>query len=271
VLDINHISTNLEDFLAEIGQVFVVHRGHDSGNTSYGVRVGGQPWFVKYTEVPDAVRELESAIRFHRAVRHPAIVPLAGFFRTSNGLAVVHEWADGEVLNDPLAPGSLPREHPESAHQRFKQLRIDEIVEALDTVFDAHVAAAARGFVAVDFYDGAIIYDFTRRAVHLCDLDSYCPGPYLLQRDRQFGSTRFMAPEEWQRGARIDERTTVFTLGRCAFVFLSAGGRGEPERERWRASTALHEVATTATRADRRQRYASVAELQSAWRAAAVR
>ena len=56
-----------------------------------------------------------------------------------------------------------------------------------------------------------------------------------------------MAPEEFQRGARIDERTTVFTLGRTAFVFLSDGLRGEPERHRWRASAALYDVAWRAT------------------------
>lgn len=60
----------------------------------------------------------------------------------------------------------------------------------------------------------------------LCDLDSYRPGPNILDRDRQHGSTRFMAPEEFCRGAQIDERTTVFTLGRAAYVLLSDGPRG---------------------------------------------
>jgi hypothetical protein len=60
---------------------------------------------------------------------------------------------------------------------------------------------------------------FAARAIHLVDLDGYRP-PYTLDRERQFGSSRFMAPEEWQRGATIDERTTVYTLGRAAFVFL---------------------------------------------------
>ena len=50
---------------------------------------------------------------------------------------------------------------------------VDEIIRALDTIFDAHVAVASAGFVAVDFYDGAMIYDFENRQVHLCDLDSY--------------------------------------------------------------------------------------------------
>ena len=77
------------------------------------------------------------------------------------------------------------------------------------------------GFVAVAFYDydGAVIDDVDRRAVHLCDLDDYRPGAYVLDRDRQYGSTRFMASEEFERGAVIDQRMTVYTVGRAAFVF----------------------------------------------------
>ena len=38
-----------------------------------------------------------------------------------------------------------------------------------------------------------------------------------------FGSSRFMAPEEFERGALIDERTNVFTMGRTAAVLLADG------------------------------------------------
>lgn len=36
---------------------------------------------------------------------------------------------------------------------------------------------------------------------------------------RMFGSTTFMAPEEFELGAPIDQRTTVFTLGRLVRHF----------------------------------------------------
>ena len=91
------------------------------------------------------------------------------------------------MLNDPLVPGGLPRQDPRSVFARFRRLGLRE---------------------------------------RLCDLDSYRPGPNILDRDRQHGSTRFMAPEEFCRGAQIDERTTVFTLGRAAYVLLSDGPRG---------------------------------------------
>ena len=142
------------------------------------------------------------------------------------------------------------------------------IVFAIVAVENPRLLLANAGFVAVDFYDGCLIYDFTRRTVWLCDLDCYRPSPYVLDRDRQYGSARFMAPEESAKGATIDERSTVFTLGRTAFVLLSRGPRGEEDRNLWRAGDALFQVATTATRPDPADRYQSVAELAGAWQEA---
>jgi len=76
-----------------------------------------------------------------------------------------------------------------------------------------------------------------------------------------------MAPEEWQRDAVIDEPTTVFMLGRTAFVLLSAGPRGEEEHELWRADPRLYAVARRATAPAPWDRIATVAKLLAAWRA----
>jgi len=269
LLDLTSIEAgDVEVFLRGLGNVFVVLRGHDSGNTSAGVEIDGRRWFVKWATDPAAVGHLESAVRFHTLVGHPAIAALCSWFRFGAGLALVHEWVSGEVLNDPLVPGGLPRQDPRSVFARFRRLGLREILAAVSTVFDVHLAAARRGFVAVDFYDGCLIYDFGRGVLRLCDLDCYRPGPYILDRDRQYGSTRFMAPEEFCRGAQIDERTTVFTLGRAAFVLLSDGPRGEQARRLWRGSDQLYQVAQTATQPDPARRYQSVADLCCSWRSA---
>jgi serine/threonine-protein kinase len=266
LLDLTNVTTDdVEGFLGQAGEVFAVHRGHDSGNTSAGVIVNSRRWFVKWAAAPEAICHLESAVRLHTAVRHPAIAALRAWFTFPSGLAVIHDWVPGQVLNDPLAPGGLPREDPRSAFARFRRLPVRDVLAAYGTVLDAHRAVAGRGFVAVDFYDGCLIYDFARRMIWLCDLDSYRPGPYVLDRDRQYGSARFMAPEESAKGATIDERSTVFTLGRTAFVLLSRGPRGEQDRNLWRAGDALFQVATTATRPDPADRYQSVADLIGAW------
>jgi serine/threonine-protein kinase len=80
---------------------------------------------------------------------------------------------------------------------------------------------------------------------------------------RMFGSSLFMAPEEFERGARIDERTTVFTLGRAMSVFLGDGGLG---RAAFRGTDRQHDAMTTACNPDPVSRFPSVAELARAWR-----
>jgi serine/threonine protein kinase len=251
---------DLEAWLAGHGELFAVIRGHDSGCTSYGFADEHGRWFVK-AAYGDEVSQLGSALEFHAAVRHPRIVPLVHTFPLPGGRAVVYPWMDGEILNDPFAPGGLPHEHPRSALNRFRALSAEEILRACDELVEVHEAVVAAGRVAVDFYDGCLLYDFDRSVVHLVDLDLYRPGPYLLRAERQFGSRRFMAPEELRRGATVDQRTTLFTVARAARVLLG-------EQDAWRGGPALDAVVGRATSVAPEDRYRSFAEFARAWRAA---
>ena len=69
-----------------------------------------------------------------------------------------------------------------------------------------------------------------------------------------------MAPEEFVQGGTIDERTTVFHLGRTAGQLL-----GEPN-----LSAGRRDVIETATRTDPTDRYPSVARMAAAWRSVAM-
>jgi serine/threonine-protein kinase len=144
-------------------------------------------------------------------------------------------------------------------------LPVERVLAALDTIYDAHLTLAEAGFVAVDFYDGCILYDFEGHRTYLCDLDEYRPGPFVLAEERLPGSRRFMAPEEWRRGALIDEVTNVYTLGRAAVVLLSNGQLDGP---RWRGGPALRAVISRATAADRTLRQQSVRHFVNEWLAA---
>lgn len=268
-LGVDRLNEGVRGHLDRLGEVFVEIPDHDSGNTSWGVRIGDDRWFVKYAPHMEGVVWLRTSQRFHEAVQHAAIVPLEGLVPVeAGGMVAVYRWVDGEILNDPFVPGSGHREEDGSAYRRFRDLPVPKILSALDVVFDAHLAVVAAGFVAVDFYDGCVIYDFATGGVSLVDLDMYWPGPYMLDTGRQFGSTRFMAPEEFARGATIDERTTVFTMGRTAFVFLSEDLRGDASRELWRAGDPLYAVAHRATSPDPDKRWATVEEFVQAWREA---
>lgn len=86
--------------------------------------------------------------------------------------------------------------------------------------------------------------DFHDRRIRLCDLDECRRGPFVVDGDRLPGSTRFMAPEEHRQGATVDERTTVFNLGRTGLVLLDTGNLdGE-----FRGTAAAHAVLDRATR-----------------------
>ena len=143
-----------------------------------------------------------------------------------------------------------------SALERFRQLPGEEIHRALDAVLDAHVAIAAAGWISVDLYDGCLLYDFDGRRLHLIDLDEYWPGAFVLDADRLPGSRRYMAPEEWARGATIDERTTVHHLGRTLQQLLTDD----------RATCRERAVAARATDPDPDGRHPTVAALVADWR-----
>jgi len=120
-----------------------------------------------------------------------------------------------------------------------------------------------KGFVAVDFYDGCMIYDFDEDDLHFCDFDCYVQGAFVLEEDRLPGSTRFMAPEEFIKGSVIDFKTTVFNLGAAAFVYLGNGV--DKSLEGWTAVEPLYHVAKKAVSPNREERFANVNEFYRRW------
>lgn len=267
LLGIDRVEGPLAAYLARIGDVFRVFEKQDSGCVAYGVRLPDRDerWFVKTAIATEGRRSLERAWGFHQAVRHPVIVPQVHRIALPEGLAVVMPWRDGQVLYDPAERGSRDRTTPGSPMARFRALPVARIEAAYARVLDAHLAVEAAGHVAVDLYDGALLYDFTSYETHLIDLDEYRPGPFVLDAERLPGSTRFMAPEEFERGAVIDTRTTVHVLGRTARLLLDAGD----EERAWRGTAAQLGVLERATRPDPAERFASVRGFAEAWRGVA--
>jgi hypothetical protein len=72
LLDATSVGEDIGSYLGRVGEIFAAFRGHDSRCTSFGVRIGGGRWFVKFAEHPEAVEHLRSALRFHEAVRWAA-------------------------------------------------------------------------------------------------------------------------------------------------------------------------------------------------------
>jgi serine/threonine-protein kinase len=261
------------NYLGRIGTIFATFdfRTQDSGNASYGVESVGRRWFVKtagdpedprpHLTHPERVALLHNAQRLSESLAHPALPRLHGTIRSAWGPMLAYDWVEGQLVRAPPEQRGDPR----TAYQRFRHLPVAEITAAIDTIIDVHVQLCAKGWIAYDFYDGSLIYDFAAHRVCLFDLDLYRFGPFTNEMGRMFGSSRFMAPEEFEKGARIDERTNVFTLGRALSNFL---GDGTLDRGKFRGTESQYRAMVTACEQDRARRFQSVAELAAVWREA---
>ena len=251
------------DFLRACGEVFARfgEATQDSGNISYGVEVAGRRFFVKtpgevgfstgWADHRARGGILRNAAALARSLTHRGLPALHNVIEAPDGPLLVYDWVEGLLVR--VEPGE--RDRPGSSFYRFLRLPRETILRALDGIYDVHHRLAQRGWIACDFYDGCVIYDFDREAVHLVDLDNYHAGSFVNDMGRMFGSTRFMAPEEFVRGARIDERTTTFTMGRAAAVLLDRAGIPDGFRE----------VVERACRDDPEERYPSMASFFEAW------
>src|SRR5215468_2130841 len=272
-MDCEFINEQPEHYLRSVGSVFAEFGAltQDSGNVSYGVQIGAERYFVKTAGRPGDPRRflnhaarvalLRNAVRLSESCHHHTLPRLYRVIESPSGPLLVYQWLDGELIGTPRAR----RDDPECAFQRFRSLPAATIQGRLDAVFDLHHELASAGWIAVDFYDGSLIYDFKSGRPGIIDLDMYREGLFRNEMGRMFGSTRFMAPEEFELGALIDERTNVFVMGRTALVFLSDGAL---DADAFRGTRALFEVVTRACEPERSRRYESMAAFYRAWRAA---
>src|SRR5262245_2489164 len=206
------INEQPEQYLGSVGAVFAEFGAltQDSGNVSYGVQIGAERYFVKTAGRPDDPRPflnhaarvalLRNAVRLSESCHHPTLPRLYRVIESPSGPLLVYQWLEGELIGTPRAR----RDDPECAFQRFRRLPAATIQGRLDAVFDLHHELAAAGWIAVDFYDGSLIYDFRSGRLGIVDLENYRKGPFHNEMGRMFGSTRFMAPEAYELGSRID-------------------------------------------------------------------
>ena len=272
LLDCDVIDADAEQYLHSVGTVFVEFsdQTQDSGNVSYGVQIGTERYFVKTAGDPDDPRPvlkhparvalLRNAMRLRQSCNHFTLPRLYRVIESPAGPWLVYQWLDGELLG----AGRAQRDNPASAFQRFRSLPVPTIGRCLDAIFDLHDEIARAGWIAVDFYDGCLIYDFASEQLGVVDLDMYRAGPFRNEMGRMFGSTRFMAPEEFELGALIDEQSNVFVMGRTALVFLSDGTLNVGA---FQGSPALFEVVARACDPDRSRRFDSMAAFCRTWRA----
>jgi serine/threonine protein kinase, bacterial len=265
-----------QDFswLERLGEVFSVFDQQDSGNICFGIKIKGKKRFIKYAGAktknssvnPDiAIQQLKKSVAIYSDLKYPYLVDLLDCFETEKGFALLFDWFDGETLHNHWDfPPPHKYNHPDSPYFRFRKLPLLYRLNVMNIIFKFHVHVEENNYVAIDFYDGSILYDFNNNLTKICDIDLYQKKPYTNQMGRMWGSSRFMSPEEFELHAKIDERTNVFNMGAICFGLL--GGELNHSIEKWEASRDLYDVAIKAVEKDRNNRYSSVQEFYSNWK-----
>ena len=251
-------------FLARYGRVFCVFDDQDSGNICFGVERDGERYFVKFAGAPtmrasvpaaEAVANLRASVPLYRALRHDCLIDLVQAEEVGGGFAAVFRWVDAVCMG---------RAYPEQ-HARFMALPVRQKLHIFGDIMRFLEHVAQQEYVAIDFYDGSVMYDEAAQRTVICDIDVFARQPYVNSMGRMWGSARFMAPEEYALGAVIDEVTNVYTLGAMAYALF---GGYERTREAWQLSDALYDVAVRATANEREKRQRSIRQFAAEWNAA---
>jgi serine/threonine-protein kinase len=251
-------------FLCKYGTVFKVFDDQDSGNLCFGIANENERYFVKFAGAPtdracvsinEAIANLKQAIPIYKDLVHPNLIKYIDSEGIGGGFAMIFEWIDAECLH-PMYPMS---------RKKFMQMPMDKRVGIFEDILDFHSHVVAKGYVAIDFYNGSILYDFEREQTIICDIDFYSKAPYTNEMGRLWGSTRFMSPEEFTLGATIDEVTNVYTMGATAFALFADSDR---TLEKWPFSKRMHGVVRRAVSDERNDRQQSIQKLIEEWRAA---
>ncbi|GAK12418.1 protein kinase [Geomicrobium sp. JCM 19039] len=240
-------------WLKKHGRVFKVWDEQDSGNLCFGVERNGVRRFIKYAGAKplkfignpeDAVARLEKAKLRYEFMKHANLVRLVHHEKVGDGYMLEFDWIEGVSLRK----------------YSFETLPLHERLHMLTNIFTFHEHVEKKQFVAVDFYDASMIYDESSQTLKVCDIDLYEKIPYTNEMDRLWGSSRFMAPEEFQIGEELDARTNVYRMGATAFVLLG--------KDQSLAESPIHKVAKRAMSKRKEDRFQTVKAFHDIWKQA---
>ena len=237
VKKINNISYKLreeQDFswLNDYGTVFSVIDETGSGCISFGVEKDNKKYFFKIagaktveTEVSceESIRLLKEAVQKYKDIKDDNLIKYIDSFMKNDCFVVIYEYAEGECLFDHWNFDKYKEENIiDTPSYRFKKLSLEKRLNVIEKLFIFFENIVDSNYVAVDFYDSSIIYDFENDNVTFCDIDLFrkIPTKNDLGKD-YYGTKRLKAPEENELGAIIDEKTNEFTLGAIIFDMLS--------------------------------------------------
>lgn len=293
---IDNIEFRLKDlydfsWLKKYGTSFTVIDETGSGCVCIGMQDADRKYFCKIAGVntieaevtPDeSVKALQKAIQIYKDLSHPNLIKLYEHYPYDKFYVAVFEWVNGDCLFDHWNFDKYASDPTlVSPKNRFLALPTAKKLKTVDVLFSFLSNVSHRGYVAVDFYDGSMMYDFGSDNTFLCDIDFFQKAPITNTLGADwYGTKRLKAPEEYLLGAKIDEKTNVFTLGALLFEFF--GGFSEEDIQRryaenrfipcdilkWQLNKRSYETALKAVSPNHLDRYSSIDEFWRAWNAA---
>ncbi|MCI8547319.1 MAG: serine/threonine protein kinase [Bacilli bacterium] len=290
-LQIDNIEFKLKEYqdfswLNNYGKVFSVIDETGSGCISFGVEKDHKRYFFKIAGAKTVEAEvsenesillLKDAVKKYEDIKHPNLIKLIDNFDINEFFVAVFEWAEGECLFDHWNFNRY-KEYPnlETPIKKFKRLSIDKRINVVLKLFSFFETFIENGYVAVDFYDSSIMYDFENDLVTFCDIDLFRKIPTMNDiGEAYFGTKRLKAPEENKLGSTIDELTSEFTLGAIIFDMFS-DVKNIDERyekgifipnniENFELLKNVYDVLIKATSYNRNNRYKSIKEFHNAF------
>ena len=271
----------------DYGIVFSVIDETGSGCISFGVQKDNKKYFIKIAGAKtveaeiseqDSIDLLKDAVEKYKNIHHQNLIKYVDSFDINEFFAVIFEYADGECLFDHWNFEKYKNDSTLiTPIQKFKKLEISKRIDAVYKLFSFFETFINAGYVAVDFYDSSIIYNFEKDEATFCDIDLFrkLPTKNDLGKD-YYGTKRLKAPEENELGATIDELTNEFTLGAIIFDIFSNVSNNDKryeigmfipnDLEEFELNTKTYNVLLKATNYDRNNRYTLINEFEVEFR-----
>lgn len=294
VIKLDRVQFRLKEFhdfswLKKYGRAFWCVDETGSGCIGIGMEDGEKRYFCKIAGVntmeadvnpQKSVEILKGGVSLYHELEHPNLVRVVEAYPHGQFYAAVFPWINGQCLFDHWNFEKYKKDSTlKSPKAKFRELPACKRMQAADVLFSFLENVHRKGYVAVDFYDGSIMYDFETDTVTICDIDLFKKAPVINDKGKEwYGTKRLKAPEEYEKGGVIDEQTNIFTLGALMFEFFGRFSAQEVrDRYRlnrfapcpysgWELDKASYEAAVKAVSADRSKRFKTVGEFWEQWK-----
>lgn len=274
-----------QDFswLNKYGKVFSVIDETGSGCISFGIEKDNKKYFFKIAGAKtveaeiseeESIKLLKDAVIKYKEIKHENLIKYIDSFDHKEFFVVIYEYAEGLCLFDHWNFDRYKITKEITPMMKFKMLSIEKRLEVAKKLFSFFETFIAAGYIAVDFYDSSIIYNFENDEVTFCDIDLFrkLPSRNDLGKD-YYGTKRLKAPEENELNAIIDEKTNEFTLGAIIFDLFCNVKNVEDRynkgvfipnnKEDFELSENVYNVLLKATNYDRNERYKNIKEFEA--------